>query len=846
MIDSLLSFMPQADITVLCLDPLTQTLLRQIFPQVRLLRVQDMETAFPDLLKAKTNRTATEYYWTLTPCLMEFLLLQAEPGEALVYLDADQYFFSSPQPILNQLQHVSVLIQPHAFPQRLEKKLIQFGKFNVGVVGARQTPEGIKVIRWWKERCIEWCHSHYEAPDRFGDQKYLDNFTEISPDVGIMRHPGVGVAPWNHDRAEISTDNAGQLIFGKVPLVVFHYHSFVIVADGIYIPAKHNEDYQISLTTVELCYVPYIKALEAALCKVQTIDASFALESTAREIEADAPLVIRAPLAEILDKDMPYKLASEVDGYRIFMPDLSPRQNVWQGNYASWEQASAASGNYDSAEILKKTLHTSRMARDGKIVCERDSVPLPQREYPLPTLSGLLLGAARNGGELHLIDFGGALGSTYRTCSPFLRQLKEIRWHVVELPSIVEIGKKEFQNQELHFHSSIEECMRHNRVDGILFGASLQYLPHPYKMLQELAAYNFDYIVIDRTSFSKEGGHRICVQNIPEHIYKASYPCHILDLNTCLEVIRHHYTIVDVTPSQEGTIGDIDFKGIIATRGSLQSQVSNAAESPAPAHLFQEKLEQWQADTTILRHVNLGCGSRYLPEWLNIDFAAHPPLVLGWNLTCGIPLPNTFVDAVYHSNLIEHFTPNDALAFLKECVRVLKPGGILRIAAPDLEGAVRSYLACLEGARSGDATWQARYDWAIIELIDQLVRHQSGGEMLRYWSMKNIPAEDYILERVGTEYISARKHILQQPPQKRTQRPRPLEVGAFRLGGEVHQWMYDTYSLKKLMSAAGVKDIAVCAYAESSIKGFSESILEKQPNGSVYKPDSIYLEGIVL
>jgi putative methyltransferase (TIGR04325 family) len=540
--------------------------------------------------------------------------------------------------------------------------------------------------------------------------------------------------------------------------------------------------------------------------------------SAAPNIEAGAPLVIRAPLAEILGNDMPYKLGSEEDGFRIFMPDLSPRQNIWQGNYASWEQASAVSGNYENTEILKKTLETSRLARDGKIVCERDSVPLPQREYPLPTLSGVLLGAARNDGELHIIDFGGALGSTYRTCLPFLRQLKMVRWHVVELSPAVALGKKEFQNQELFFHSSIEECMRHYRVDGILFGATLQYLPDPYGMLQSLAAYNFDYLIIDRTSFSKNGGHRICVQNIPESIYKASYPCHILDLDTCLKILQQQYTIVDVTPSQEGTLGDINFEGIIATRGSLQTDISNTADLPSPARLFQEKMQEWGEDTSILRNINLGCGNRYLPDWLNIDFAAHPPFVLGWNLTNGIPLPDAFADAVYHSNLIEHFTPNDALAFLKECVRVLKPGGILRIAAPDLEGAVRSYLACLEGARSGEATWQARYDWAVIELIDQLVRHQSGGEMLRYWSMKDIPTEDYILERVGTEYISARKHILQQQPATvYNQKPRPLEVGRFRLGGEVHQWMYDTYSLKKLMAEAGVIDIAVCAYAESSI-----------------------------
>ena len=565
MIDSLLSFMPQADITVLCLDPLTQVLMRQMYPQIHRLLVQDIETAFPDLLKAKTDRTTPEYYWTLTPCLMELMLRQAEPGDSIVYLDADQLFFSSPHPILNQLQHVSVLIQPHAFPQRLEQKLLKFGKFNVGVVGARQTSEGIKVIGWWKERCIEWCRSHYEEPDRFGDQKYLDKFGEISPEVGIMRHPGVGVAPWNHENAPFSTSGTGQIMYGKVPLVVFHYHSFMIVNDGIYIPARHNEDYQISLNTIEHCYIPYITALDTAQKKIQAIDAAFVAHPASHEIEAGTALVIRSSLADVIDSSMPYRLGREVGGYRIYMPDMAPSHNLWQGSYASWEEACHVAGGYDSDEILNKTLVTSRMARDGKIICERDSVALPQREYLLPTLAGILMGAARNNGRLHIIDFGGALGSTYRTCMPFLRQLPSVNWNVIELPQIVEIGKKEFENESLHFYECIEECLSHNSIDGILFGSTLQYLPNPYEVLNSLDQYTLDYLVIDRTPFTSKGGHRICVQNVPKNIYDASYPCHIFDYNTFLQSIEQNFNIVDSLPALEGVVDDINFKSIIAT-----------------------------------------------------------------------------------------------------------------------------------------------------------------------------------------------------------------------------------------------------------------------------------------
>lgn len=139
--------------------------------------------------------------------------------------------------------------------------------------------------------------------------------------------------------APFSTSAAGQVMYGKVPLVVFHYHSFVIVNDGIYLPARHNEDYQLSLTTIEHCYIPYIKALEAARKKVQTIDASFAPQTATSEIEAGTPLVIRSCQADAIDSSMPYRMGREVDGYRIYMPDLAPSHNLWQGSYTSWEQA---------------------------------------------------------------------------------------------------------------------------------------------------------------------------------------------------------------------------------------------------------------------------------------------------------------------------------------------------------------------------------------------------------------------------------------------------------------------------------------------------------------------------
>ena len=133
-----------------------------------------------------------------------------------------------------------------------------------------------------------------------------------------------------------------------------------------------------------------------------------------------------------------------------------------------------------------------------------------------------------------------------------------------------------------------------------------------------------------------------------------------------------------------------------------------------------------------------------------------------------------------------------------ECRRVLKPGGILRLVTPDLEGIARSYLQCLEAAQRGEQGAAARYEWILVELLDQLVRHESGGEMLKLWCRPELPAEDFIAQRVGTEYWRARQHCKGRSISEAA--PTDAQaVGRFRLPGKASGGRSDQPEINKLL-----------------------------------------------
>lgn len=251
--------------------------------------------------------------------------------------------------------------------------------------------------------------------------------------------------------------------------------------------------------------------------------------------------------------------------------------------------------------------------------------------------------------------------------------------------------------------------------------------------------------------------------------------------------------------------------------------------------VWLQRPDRAEADLMLL---NLGCGAHYHPAWINVDIAPAGKEVIQHDLAREpLPFENRSCAAVYHSHVLEHIPPAQVPDFINECHRVLTEGGVLRIAVPDLEGIAREYLKHLD---AGD---HARHEWMIIELVDQLTREQSGGEMLRYWKQNPMPAEEFVFQRVGWEarrFVEQWRGSGEQAEAART--PNAEEVGRFRLSGEVHKWMYDRLSLQRLLTAAGFSSVTVRSASDSAIAGFVAYQLDADASGQVRKPDSLFIE----
>lgn len=242
----------------------------------------------------------------------------------------------------------------------------------------------------------------------------------------------------------------------------------------------------------------------------------------------------------------------------------------WSGNYQNWSQVLQLSEGYNQQHILEKVKFSLTQVKDGKAAYERDGIAFPELEYSLNLLKTLKHIGSGQQMRLHLLDFGGSLGSLYFQYRDQLKEL-QIRWHVVEQSHFAECGEKEFSNKELHFFKTIEESEKIGHSDVLLLSSVLAYLPEPYAFLNSITKYRFKYLVFYRTAFIEGDIDRLTLQVVPPEIYKASYPAWFFNETKILDVLKKNYDLIDEFPGDIETEMDLEgqrayWKGLVFKR----------------------------------------------------------------------------------------------------------------------------------------------------------------------------------------------------------------------------------------------------------------------------------------
>ncbi len=263
--ESLMQNCPKFHLYVFAFDKKCEDFLRQKnLPNVTVISLQEFEDE--KLLAVKPSRNKGEYCWTSTPSTIRYVLKNFKV-EHCVYVDADLCFFGNPQILLDEMGDKSVLVTPHNYADGYDQSAV-CGKYCVQFMFFRNNAQGLEVLEWWRERCLEWC---FENPvdGKFGDQKYLDDWLVRFPQTHELRHEGGGVAPWNVSQYKIKDNKIYKKDGAVFDLIFYHFHGFALLDEArVKLTPKK---YLIKRDAVKNIYEKYLQQMKKNINEVAAV-----------------------------------------------------------------------------------------------------------------------------------------------------------------------------------------------------------------------------------------------------------------------------------------------------------------------------------------------------------------------------------------------------------------------------------------------------------------------------------------------------------------------------------------------------------------------------------------------
>lgn len=231
---------------ILCMDKLSYETLKKLGLQNAIL-ISEADILDEVLIKIKKERQRSEYCWTCTPLLVEYVL-NHYPVKDCTYIDADMMFYGNPKILLDELHaaDASVGIIGHRFPKNIAKSKREryYGRYCVEFNTFLNDERGRAVLSDWKENCLKQCTMEL-GESGFGDQKYLEKWEDEFEGIYEYKNVGAGVAPWNicDYRPEILDENV-QLIYRRKErcnLIFYHFQSLMVLDNQRVFIGVYNE-----------------------------------------------------------------------------------------------------------------------------------------------------------------------------------------------------------------------------------------------------------------------------------------------------------------------------------------------------------------------------------------------------------------------------------------------------------------------------------------------------------------------------------------------------------------------------------------------------------------------------
>lgn len=212
--------------------------------------------------------------------------------------------------------------------------------------------------------------------------------------------------------------------------------------------------------------------------------------------------------------------------------------------YDDWETASLFARDVNSKEFIAKKYAAVEDVLVGRAAFERDSVVFDKPTIHWPFLASLMRCIALKNEAITIVDFGGGFGSLCLQHSSVLEGF-QVRWNIIELEGIVELGKQ-LDIPNTKFYHDINEMSGEKVPDLVIFSGVLQYLSEPYSIINQITDLGVRWIIVDRTPFWYHNMDRVALQRVPTEITDAIYPYWIFAKEKFLTHLMddYHYKII--------------------------------------------------------------------------------------------------------------------------------------------------------------------------------------------------------------------------------------------------------------------------------------------------------------